>query len=59
MIFSAAANARMVSMEAKIIRANGTVEDLGTIAYWHRNPLKRMAWSMGRFVRRIFAVKGN
>ena len=59
MIFSAIANAKMVSMDAKIIRANGRVEELGTIAYWHRNPLKRMAWHVGRFARRVFLVKGN
>ena len=59
MIFSATANARMVSMDAKIIRADGRVEELGTIAYWHRNPLKRLAWRLGRLVRRIFVVKEN
>lgn len=59
MIFSATANARMVSMDAKIIRADGRVEELGTIAYWHRNPLKRMAWNLGRFVRRVLLVKGK
>lgn len=25
-------------------------EDLGTIAYWHRNPLKRAAWRIGRIL---------
>lgn len=59
MIFSATANARMVSMDAKIIRADGRVEELGTIAYWHRNPLKRMAWHVSRFVRRVLLVKGK
>ena len=24
----------------------GTVIDYGTIAYWHRNPLKRWAWRL-------------
>jgi len=25
------------------------VEQLGTVAYWHRNPLKRLWWRVGRF----------
>jgi hypothetical protein len=34
---------RETSLSAIITRADGTVEDLGTIAYWHRNPIKRWA----------------
>lgn len=30
-----------VELEAVIIRADGTTEDLGTIAVWHKNPFKR------------------
>ena len=30
------------TIEATIVRADGRVEKLGTIAYWHRNPLKRL-----------------
>jgi len=37
---------KMVSLEAKVIRANGDVEDLGMIAYWHRNPFKRLAFKL-------------
>lgn len=29
------------NLRAKIIRADGTVEDVGMIAYWDKNPLKR------------------
>lgn len=28
---------------ARVVRADGSVEDLGTVAYYHRNPLRR-AW---------------
>lgn len=28
----------------KVIRADGTVEDRGTVGYWHRKRLKRWAW---------------
>lgn len=34
---------REISMSAVVIRADGTREDLGEIAYWHRNPLRRLA----------------
>lgn len=34
---------KMASISAVITRADGTKEDLGVIAYYHRNPL-RMAW---------------
>lgn len=27
-------------------------ENLGTIAYWHRNPLRRWAWRARRFLAR-------
>lgn len=37
------AKAREASIEATITRADGTVEHLGVISYWHRNPLVR-AW---------------
>lgn len=40
----ATSQAREVSMEAVVIRADGTRENLGTIAYWHKNPLRRLWW---------------
>jgi hypothetical protein len=42
------AQAKMVSVEARVIRADGTVEDLGTVAYWHRNPLRRLIHKVRR-----------
>lgn len=30
------------------------LEELGTVAYWHRNPLRRFAW---RLVRRLRGLK--
>jgi hypothetical protein len=44
-----------ISLEATIIRADGRIEHLGRIAYYHRNPLKRLAWRIGRWLRRDFA----
>lgn len=33
---------REMSIDAVVIRADGTREDLGTVTYWHRNPLRRL-----------------
>jgi hypothetical protein len=49
---SAKAGVRSVSFEAVIQRADGTVEDLGQIAYWDKNPLRRLAWRVSRLLRR-------
>lgn len=27
------------------------LEDLGRVAYWHRNPLRRLAWRLSQWVR--------
>lgn len=35
-----------MTLNAVIIRADGTREDLGTIAYHHRNPLRRLAFKL-------------
>lgn len=35
---------KRVSLEATVIRADGSVEHLGEVAVWHRNPLAR-AWN--------------
>lgn len=45
----APAEARETTLEVTIIRANGTVEHLGTLSYWHRNPLKRLFWRLKKF----------
>lgn len=52
-VFKAIAGIKSASVEAKVIRADGTVEDLGTISYWHQNPLKRLAWRLSRVWERI------
>ena len=38
------AKAREARITAVVTRADGRVEDLGTLSYWHRNPLRRLAW---------------
>ncbi len=39
------------TIELVVIRADGTVENLGVHSYHHRNPLKRLAWRIGRWLR--------
>lgn len=43
---------KAASFEAVVIRADGTRENLGTIAYWHKNPLVRWLWRIKRFFKR-------
>lgn len=37
---------REATIEVKVIRANGDVEDRGVVSYYHKNPLKRLAWRL-------------
>jgi hypothetical protein len=39
-------NAREAQIEAVIIRADGTRENLGAVSYWHKNPLRRLWWRL-------------
>jgi hypothetical protein len=46
-------------LEATIIRADGTREELGTVAYWHKNPLRRWWARLAlRIKGRFHPVKG-
>lgn len=40
---------RQVTIEAVVIRADGTKEDRGVVSYWHKNPLRRLAWRSKRW----------
>lgn len=42
---------REASIHAVVIGADGTVVDLGCASYWHKNPLKRWAWRLKRWLR--------
>jgi hypothetical protein len=41
----------MAEVSAVVTRADGTIEDLGLISYYHRNPLKRW-WVNKRHARK-------
>lgn len=42
------ANVKSMTMEAVVIRADGSREDLGVVGYWHKNPIKRWAHRLTR-----------
>jgi hypothetical protein len=37
----AKADAKEATITARVLRADGTIEDLGVVSYWHKNPFKR------------------
>lgn len=41
---------RPVRMQLDLVKitADGRRIDLGTVAYWHRNPLRRLLWRLSR-----------
>ena len=45
-------NAKEAQIIATITRADGTVEELGVIDYWHRNPIKRIIWRIKKWLHR-------
>ena len=43
-------NAKETQISAVITRADGTVEHLGVVSYWHKNPIKRIFWSIKKWL---------
>lgn len=33
-------------LEAEVIRADGSREELGIVSYWHKNPLNRLWYAI-------------
>ena len=44
------AGAREATIHAVIHRKDGSTEVLGTVAYWHKNPLKRLAFRLRKLL---------
>jgi hypothetical protein len=44
-------NAKEIQLIATITRADGTVEELGVIDYYHQNPIKRLIWRIKLWLR--------
>ena len=47
---TAISNAKEIQFIATVIRANGTVEELGVVDYWHKNPIKRFFWRIKKWL---------
>ncbi len=45
--------AKEMTISAVITRADGRVENLGVIAFHHRNPFKRLAFRAHQIIKRI------
>ena len=45
-------DAKEIQLIATVTRADGTVEELGVIDYWHKNPIKRFIWKLKKFLER-------
>jgi len=43
-------NAKKIELIATIIRADGKIEELGVIDYWHKNPIKRIIWRIKKWL---------
>jgi hypothetical protein len=52
-------NAKEATFHAVITRADGSVEDLGQIAYWHKNPVRRWLWSARKYLSMMEPFNGR
>lgn len=53
----APAGAREATISAVVTRADGRVENLGVVSYWHKNPLRRLAFRLRCLLTKITGVK--
>lgn len=44
------AKPKEIRVQARVIRKDGKVEELGTIDYWSRNPLKTFFWRIRKWL---------
>jgi len=43
-------NAKEIQLIATITRADGSVEELGVIDYYHQNPIKKLIWRFKKWL---------
>ena len=41
---------KQMEVSARIIRADGSIQELGVISYWHINPLKQILWRIKKWL---------
>lgn len=47
--------AKEAYIEIEVIRADGRREKLGVVSYWHKNPLRRIAWRIKHWTKGLFS----
>ncbi len=45
-----ASTTTQVTIEATVTRADGSIENLGVISYWNKNPIKRLFWRIKQWL---------
>jgi hypothetical protein len=45
------------TLSIRVIRADGTIEDYGIVAFYHKNPIVRFAWKRLKFTRNYLLNK--
>jgi hypothetical protein len=43
-------DAKEIQLVATVVRADGTMEELGVVDYWHVNPIKRLIWRIKKWL---------
>jgi hypothetical protein len=51
-MYIAQTDAKEIQLIATITRADGTVEQLGVIDYYHKNPIKLFIWRLKKLLER-------
>jgi hypothetical protein len=50
---------KQAEIQAVIIRKNGDRIELGRICYYHKNPLRRWAWELANWFKRVILRRGR
>lgn len=53
MIMKVSSETKQASLEMVVTRANGTVENLGVVSYYSKNPFKRWAVNLWIYVKQL------
>lgn len=59
MEFATESKPKSASISAVIIRADGTVEDLGIVEYYHSNPIINAFWQVKLYLKGILRKYGR
>jgi hypothetical protein len=57
MAFQGTSDCKSAELSMVVIRADGSKEDLGVVAYYHKNPLKTAIFKIKQYFKVRFAKK--